>query len=111
MNGDDRLEAEVRARLETDLDRDDELLNARLRAIRLKALERARRGPVRATDRFVPAATVAAALLLAITFSLQRAERTPDEPALFDLLADSQDLELIEDLEFYEWLDRDEHAG
>lgn len=107
---DDQLAAWARASLERDLDHPDEFTAARLRAIRLRALERTR-GRSRWTQRLIPAATVAAAFIVALTFSIQRTPPTASEPMVFDLLADSQDLELIEELEFYEWLERRDNAG
>ena len=89
----------------------DELTQARLRAARTKAIETAK-APSRPRW-FVPAAA-AASIMLVITVTLvtrpllQDNNATNGELALLediDMLSDKTSLELIENLEFYEWLD------
>ncbi len=102
------MENRVRDALEAEIDTPDVLLQARLRAIRLNALDRARPRR-RSFERFVPVGTVAAALIVALTFS--RPAHIEMVASDLELVAASQDIELIEDLEFYEWLENRDHAG
>ena len=104
------LENQVRDALEAAIDSPDPLLQARLRAIRLNALDRAR-SHSRTFERWVPVGTVAAAIIVALTFSLTRPVTVDMAVSDLELVAASQDIELIEDLEFYEWLESRDHAG
>lgn len=109
---DDELHVWAREALEQASDQDDGLTSARLRAARLRALEHARR-PRTWQSGWAPAAAATAAVVIALTYSVQH----PDPPAVdpdaevVELLADVPDLELVEELEFYRWLDSHEHAG
>ena len=107
---DERLQNRVRDALDAQSDAPDMLLQARLRAIRLNALDRARSHP-RSFERLIPAGTVAAAIIVALTFSLSRPPTVEVVASDFELVTASQDIELIEDLEFYEWLENRGHAG
>lgn len=109
-SSDESLENRVRDALDADIDSPDPLLQARLRAIRLNALDRAR-SRSRHFERWVPAGTVAAAIIVALTFSLSRPATIEMEVSDLELVAASPDIELIEDLEFYEWLESRDHAG
>ena len=107
---DESLENRVRDALEAEIDSPDPLLQARLRAIRLNALDRAR-SRLGNFERWVPVGTVAAAIIIALTFSLTRPATVEMTLSDLELVAASQDIELIEDLEFYEWLESRDHAG
>lgn len=81
----------------------DDLTSARLAALRRTALEqRARRMPG-----WLPGGgvAVAAAALLAVVIWNGTSERLNGLPGDPGLLAQVEDLELIEELEFYAWLD------
>ena len=89
--------------LDRHADQLDELAVARLRAVRKAALEQ----PARSSFAWLPLtglAGAAAALLAAVIWYQQPA----DMPVIsddWDVLAASEELELIEELEFYDWLE------
>jgi hypothetical protein len=91
-------------------------MSRRLAAARREALERARKpmwSPL-----WVPAGAVAAGLLAIAVLQVRGPEAEGDGvltagPAVEDMemLFDGEDLELLEDLEFYAWLGTDPDAG
>ncbi len=95
---------QVRQQLDRQADALDELTLARLRAARARALEQV---PGRARRRaWLPAAGMAvAAALVAAVLLWPSAPRLPAGADDLDLLAAGEDLELSEELEFYDWLD------
>lgn len=109
---DDAFEQRLRAALDAETDALDGLTVARLRAARMRALDRAGRRRAR-RERWVPAMAATAAIVIAFGFTLQRTgtESAPPAAEAFELLAAGADLELVEELEFYEWLISREHAG
>ncbi|HFD80114.1 MAG TPA: hypothetical protein ENK05_06970 [Gammaproteobacteria bacterium] len=104
MNDDsDRGLAEAaRRQLDRHAEAVDELTAARLAALRRRALLQA---TPRRLPRWLPAAAVAAAALLAVLLWMQPLLRTTAPGGGLELVASSEDLELIEDLEFYDWLE------
>ncbi|MBF8269098.1 MAG: hypothetical protein HW386_807 [Gammaproteobacteria bacterium] len=96
----------VRAELQQSVDTIDAATRARLAHIRQQALTRA---PSSRLPRYafpVVAVLATACLVIAITLNLRQ-----PQPAQYemiddlDLITTSESLELIEDLEFYEWLE------
>lgn len=62
----------------------------------------------------VPLAGMAAAVLVAVLFNGTRDIEGLAPPASvsdFEILLDSEDLEMLEDLEFYSWIDLDDAAN
>ena len=109
-DSDDRLIEDIRAALDADLDHVEPQTAVRLRAARMRALERAER-PARDWTRFAPAGAFASACIVALVFMTARPDTPPIGMPEFEMLASGEDLELIEDLDFYEWLDSQDHAG
>ena len=109
IEGYERLLGDVSRALDQDAEALDELRRARLRAARLNALEAAA-GRAQAFTRLAPAAAFAAALILVVV-----ALRTPLDVAElavdFETVLYEEDIELIEDLEFFEWLESRDYAG
>lgn len=105
----DPRHALVRAALEhaSDLSAAD---RARLREARERAL--AGRGARRAWPLWSTSALATAALLLlTLQTNLPRIDAGGRDALDDDLIGSTTDLELLEDLEFYEWLDADGAAG
>jgi len=94
---------QVRHTLDRHADALDEVTAARLAAIRRNALG-AR--PRRAHWFPVAAFSAVAASVLTVALLLNRGGDLPGiDPDALDLVAQSEDLELIEELDFYDWLD------
>ena len=101
----DNLDDQFRARLDQTADSLDGEVRSRLARARARALEQTpRRWPRYGAVRWL--ATAGAMALVAVL--IWPSTREPVAPALnedaFELLADADDLELSEDLEFYAWL-------
>ena len=99
---------QIKQQLDQHADSLDELTSARLKAARLRALEAA----PRAKKLWVPAfgTATAAAVMLAVLLW----QNPPDMPGTFeelDIIASGEDLELIEELDFYDWLDATQTTG
>ena len=95
----------VSAELRRSVDTIDTATSARLARIRQQALTRA---PVRKLARYaLPVGLLATAcMVLAFVMTLRQPQPTPNEMLdNLDLITASESLELIEDLEFYEWLE------
>jgi hypothetical protein len=104
---DDRFVENVRRQLDAQADGLDELTVARLRAARKRALASHRAG-----QRWLPAfgvATAAAALLALLLWQSPSAPLLPAED--WEIVVSGDDLDLIEEYEFYEWLDATQAAG
>lgn len=110
---DDRIAAEVRRTLTAaadQLDADTRRRLAQARYAALHALERPRRFGLAVSG---VAASVAITLLAATLWLLQPAPTPVAEQTLadLDLLATPDNPELYVDLEFYQWLASQDHAG
>lgn len=96
----------IRAELDQAVDALDPGTRFELRQIRARALAGGRRKPA---PRFlIPAGFTVTALLVALVFAVLPGQPTLEENAVedIDLILYSQDeMELYEDLEFYEWLE------
>ena len=102
----DREEAfvqQARKQLDRHADQLDELTVARLRAARKAALD----SPARLSFTWLPLTGLAgvAAALLAVVIWYRQPDDIPLTGDDWDVLAASDELELIEDLEFYDWLE------
>ena len=115
MSGSDRgnegEETFVR-QLKTMLDDGNARLDARVRSrltqARHAALAQADARPVFWARQWAPAAGVAAAAVLAVLVSTARREPPPDESASdLEIVLAGENLDLLEDLDFYEWVDAD----
>ena len=111
MNSDKDTEFVTRAREQLDryAEDTDELTRARLAAIRKRALEQA----ARPAYRWLPATglATAAALLLAVLLWQQHAGDLQGVQEDWDILAAGEELELIEELEFYDWLEQTQSSS
>ncbi len=100
---------ELRQRLDRHADNVDEVTAARLRAMRSRALaekpERVRRWVL-----VTGLATAAAALLAVLVWQQQRSGLNGLQED-WELLAAGEDLELIEELEFYDWLEHTQSSS
>lgn len=97
---------QVRKHLDAQIGELDELTRARLRAARLRALA----APRRRSPRWLPAfatAAVAALVLAVVLWPAPPEVQSPLEDV--DIVAAQEPLDLIDDYEFYEWLDETEN--
>ncbi|MES9991191.1 MAG: DUF3619 family protein [Candidatus Thiodiazotropha sp.] len=96
--------SKLKQRLDDHVDDMDPLTASRLQAARKRALE----GESRRTNTWLPVSglATAAAMLLAIALWYQgNSTNSPEFNEDWELLASSEELELIEELEFYNWLE------
>ncbi len=109
MKDDKSFTEQARRALDRHAEALDEATAARLAAMRRNALQaRPRRAP------WLPVAAVSAlaASVLTVALLLQRDDSLPvGDPELLDIVASSEDAELIEELDFYQWLDSVESSG
>ena len=99
---------QVKQQLDQQADQLDELTAAKLKAARLRALEAASRP----RKLWVPAfgTATAAAVMLAVLL-WQSPSELPGPFEELDIIASGEDLELIEDMDFYDWLDATQATG
>lgn len=100
---------DLRQRLDRHADNLDELTSARLRAMRKRALDQT----VRPYFSWLPLGGLAAGAVavLAVVLWTIAPQAPPGFPGDLELLAQVEDLELIEELEFYVWLEETEPSG
>jgi anti-sigma-K factor RskA len=108
----DPIDARLEQRSKSLLDQSAEDLDARTRSrltqarhAALEELRRSRRSPV---WRWAPVAAMAAVAAVMIAMPVRDGSRQESPTLLledFDLVADSENLELLQDVEFYAWLD------
>lgn len=118
-----RLERAVRTELDNSIQDLDAYTLARLSSARRKAVQlasastEARRGMAiwSGSNWLLPAGSVAAFVaVIALTFSVWRTESvTLDMANLEDMavLSASEDLEMLDDLDFYQWLEDEKHSN
>jgi len=105
---DDKFIAQVKQQLERHAEGVDEPTAARLQAMRRRALGGARQAHF---SGWLPGGLAAAAAVLVVVVFWSLTPGDPDMlPVDADTLAQVEDLELLEDLEFYAWLE-DTHNG
>ncbi len=117
-DGPTAFERRLQARLEADAQELDEATRERLRSARLRALAQLDETPRRAARWRLPAGAVAASLALLAVLVVVRDDDAPDvAPAVvadvddLELLYADEDLELLEELEFFRWLDANGDRG
>ena len=101
---DDQFSEHIGQRLRDSEDQLDELTLARLRAARLHALEAARPARPRLLAGGLAGAATVAALALAVWWMQPATVATPPLEDL-QLLSAGEDLQLMEELDFYLWLE------
>ena len=105
---DDKLFVEqIRQQLDSSTDQLDELSVARLRAARIRALETTPRN----NRSWLALATATAAVAVLAILLWQGPSGLPGPVDELDIIASGEDLELIEDLDFYDWLDATQTTG
>ncbi len=102
----------VRSRLDESVAEMDPLSLQRLRSMRREALQAGAAAPRWSGAWFVPAGAMGAVLLLSLVFALwQPVADIPLSAADMELLAAGDNLELYENIEFYQWLPAVEPAS
>ena len=104
----DRLAERIRQQLDREAGQLDELTVARLRTARLRALEQARRPRHRWLAML---GTAAVAAVVAAVLYWQSPVNLPGAIDDLDIVATGDEMELFEDLDFYDWLDETQTAG
>jgi hypothetical protein len=115
-NNDERLAASAKQTFDESVELLDAATLSRLNQGRHKALaEMQRAKPMQQWIRWAPATGIAAAALITVMVM-----RGPDEVVLpvtpvtvsdFEILLDDEPLEMLEDLEFYSWIDSSDLTG
>jgi hypothetical protein len=115
-NSDERLAASAKQTFDESVESLDAATLSRLNQGRHKALAELQRAkPMRQWVRWAPATGIAAAALITVLVM-----RGPDEVVLpvtpvtvsdFEILLDDEPLEMLEDLEFYSWIDSSDLTG
>lgn len=111
------LEQRSRELFESSVERLDARTRSRLNQARQRALEEIKRGSTRRYWLGVPLGGLAAAALIAMLLIRAGGERTVPQSESgnlllddFDIVADADSLDMIQDVEFYSWL-AEESAG
>ena len=111
-NGDDPFAMKARAAFDQSVDSLDGATLSRLNQSRHRALEHGARRPQAVLNRhWMPAAGVAGAAAVVIgvwTFSQQPNEVLPSAATDLEIILELDDFEMLEDLEFYSWVEFDE---
>ncbi|HKU13968.1 MAG TPA: hypothetical protein VJQ52_06205 [Steroidobacteraceae bacterium] len=112
------LEHKARALFEESVDRLDARTRSRLTQARNRALDEVARGVARRRWIWAPAGGIALAAVVAVVLSWGGLRSGADSGAValedIDIVADSENLDMLEDVEFYMWLDDatpDGHSG
>ena len=115
-NNDERLAASAKQTFDESVESLDAATLSRLNQGRHRALAKLQRAkPVRQWVRWAPATGIAAAALVTVMVM-----RGPNEVVLpvapvtasdFEILLDDEPLEMLEDLEFYSWIDSSDLTG
>lgn len=112
----DELESKARARFEDSVERLDAHTRSKLTQARNRALDEVKRGVPRRWI-WAPAGGVALVAVVAVVM-VAGGPRGNDEAGSLalediDIVADSESLDMLEDVEFYQWLDgaADPHTG
>ena len=114
----DDLERKSRALFDDSVERLDAHTRSQLTQARNRALDEVKTGALRRRWIWAPAGGVALAAIVAVALSWSglRPSAEPGDSALedIDIVADSENLDMLEDVEFYMWLDDaapDRHSG
>jgi hypothetical protein len=112
------FEDKARALFEDSVERLDAGTRSKLTQARNRALDEVSKGGVQRRWLWAPAGGVALAVIVAVVLSSNGWRSGADTGALaledIDIVADSENLEMLEDVEFYQWLGdtgADEHTG
>ena len=119
VNTPDPIEERSRELFDDSVERLDARTRSRLNQARQRALEEVKKGSVRRYWMAAPLGGLAAAALIALVLIRSGGEAiTPssDEAAMalddIDIVADADNFELIQDVEFYSWLpDQGDNSG
>jgi hypothetical protein len=116
--GESELERKARALFEDSVERLDAQTRTKLTQARNRALDEVSKGAVRRRWIWAPAGAVAIAAIIAVALSSRGPHPSPEAGALalddIDIVADSENFEMLEDVEFYMWLEDaapDGHSG
>jgi hypothetical protein len=105
---DDRLEQRSKMLLDRSADELDARTRSQLTRARHAALEELRRNRINPWVRWIPVAAMAAVAAIVVTWPTRNGSPQDSAPMLledFDLVADAENLDLLQDVEFYAWLD------
>jgi hypothetical protein len=115
--GESELERKARALFEDSVESLDAHTRSKLTQARNRALDEVSKGAVRRRWIWAPAGGVALAVIIAVVLS-SRGPSSPESGALaledIDIVADSENFEMLENVEFYMWLEDaapDGHSG
>jgi hypothetical protein len=103
------LERKARALFEDSVERLDARTRSRLTQARNRALDEVKKGVVQRRWIWAPAGGFALAAVVAVGVVLWSGRSTPPAPAALEdleIVADSENLDLLQDVEFYAWLDQ-----
>jgi hypothetical protein len=113
----DDFENKARTLFEDSVERLDARTRSKLTQARNRALDEVKQGAARRRWIWAPVGGVALAAVVAVVMVSSDLRFSPDTGALaledIDIVADSENLEMLEDVEFYMWLDDapDPHSG
>jgi hypothetical protein len=113
------FEDKARAAFEDSVERLDASTRSKLTQARNRALDEASKGAVRRRWLWAPAGGIALAAIVAVVMLNADGSRSAADSAALalediDIVADSENLDMLEDVEFYMWLDHataDEQTG
>jgi hypothetical protein len=112
------LERKARALFENSVERLDARTRSRLTQARNRALEEVKHSAPHRRWIWAPAGGVALAAIVAVVLSSGGLRSSPETGALaledIDIVADSENFEMLEDVEFYMWLEdasADQNSG
>jgi len=118
MSGQEEMEKRTAKLFAESVDGLDAETRSRLNRGRQRALEAAKRRPwFAAPGVWLPAAAAAVAAIAIVTWNgadaptVPAADGAPRVAADLEMLMDDADLEMLEDLEFYSWMEAEETAG
>ena len=112
------LEHKARALFDNSVERLDASTRSKLTQARNRALDEVKKGAVRRRWLWAPAGGIALAAIVAVVLSWGGLRSGADSGAValedIDIVADSENFEMLQDVEFYMWLDDptpDGHSG
>jgi hypothetical protein len=115
--GESELERKARALFENSVERLDAGTRSKLTQARNRALDEVKKGTAHRRWIWAPAGGVALAAIVAVVLSSGGLRSSPETGALaledIDIVADSENFEMLEDVEFYMWLEDapDQNSG
>jgi hypothetical protein len=103
------FEDKARALFEDSVERLDAGTRSKLTQARNRALDEVNKGAIRRGWLWAPAGGIALAAIVAVVMLNAGGSRSGADPGLaledIDIVADSENLDMLEDVEFYMWLD------